>query len=58
MSRKHFKDLAEAIRNVVDLATLDSNQHRLVAQAIADVCEHHNRNFDYHRFLTACGVKQ
>lgn len=56
MSKKHFVALAEALKNVASLAGLDETQHRLTAQAIADVCDKSNRNFDYFRFLAACGV--
>jgi len=58
MSKKHFVALAQALKNVAALADLTETQHRLTAQAIADVCESNNRQFDYQRFLTACGVSK
>jgi hypothetical protein len=53
MSKKHFIQLAEAIRNA-------NNTTKQFSEAqigiIADVCRANNDNFDRARFLSACGV--
>lgn len=56
MSKKHFVALAQALKTVADTAELTETQHRLVSQAIADVCRQNNQNFDSERFLGACGL--
>ena len=57
MTRKHFRELAQALR---DFRKLDGGDTQLnidsLCEDIADVCEKTNRNFDRNAFLGACGV--
>jgi len=59
MSRKHFIALAAALkaRRPVIEALASRQQWRLDVEAIADVCNDSNTNFDRERFLAACGVE-
>lgn len=54
MTRKHFKELANAIK----YATVDDASRREMAEEISVVCYKFNPNFDKYRFLEACGVEQ
>lgn len=52
MSRKHFKAFAEAISEITDRV-----ERIRVAQLVATVCKQSNSNFDYYKFMHACGVQ-
>jgi hypothetical protein len=52
MSRKHFVQLAQAVRTISD-----PSERRRAAELIADVCAASNSRFDRARFLHACGVQ-
>jgi hydroxylamine reductase (hybrid-cluster protein) len=52
MTRKHFDSIAASIRYM----TIDSKTRKHVAEAMADTCALHNRNFDRDKFMDACGV--
>jgi hypothetical protein len=52
MSRKHFITLAEEISHIQDATAREQ-----AAKAVASACYQHNSNFDYSKFLVACGVK-
>lgn len=51
MSRKHFVLFAQAISEITD-----SVERIRVAQLVAAVCKQSNSNFDYYKFMYACGV--
>lgn len=53
MSRKHFKALADVVKNT----DLEPEAKERLAHEIALVCRSFNPNFDLQRFLTACGVE-
>lgn len=53
MSRKHFKAFAEAISQITD-----SVERIRTAQLVAAVCKQANSNFDYYKFMYACGVQE
>jgi hypothetical protein len=55
MTRKHFKDLAEAIKYVADDPRSDDLTVSLMIQEIMGVCRRANSNFDSARFLAAIG---
>lgn len=50
-TKKHFKAIAEVIRNAKALNTPDD-----IAHAFAAMLAKQNPRFDLARFLTACGV--
>ena len=65
MTRKDFEAIAGAIRSAAipgwdksnDMAEAAYGQGvNDVARALADVLENSNPNFDYQRFMSACGV--
>jgi hypothetical protein len=56
MTKRHLEQLAEGVRQYVRTSRVTHVQHRLLAQAIADICERHNPRFNRQKFLTACGV--
>jgi hypothetical protein len=55
MTRKHFKALADMIKNEKnwggDPATL-----AVVAESLATICKQSNPNFSRDKFLEACGL--
>ena len=56
MTKKHFKALAEELRNTRPIGTyIDRFQWQRDVNAVAKVCGMSNPNFDEDRFLTACG---
>jgi hypothetical protein len=59
MSKKHFKALAEALRDAFEIANERSSDRAsgvvLAMERVAYVCQDMNNRFDRRRFLTACG---
>jgi hypothetical protein len=51
MSRKHFRALAAAIAKISD-----PEDRRRTAHLVGEVCATCNSNFNWSRFLNACGV--
>ena len=52
MSRKHFIDFANEIA-----AMTNREEAKAYAEMVANVARRHNGNFDYNRFMTACGIE-
>jgi hypothetical protein len=52
MSKKHFVALAERISKIEDVKARET-----AARAVADVCAMLSDNFQFCRFLRACGVE-
>lgn len=59
MTRKHFKALAEAFKDVKPSSNWANKliQWEMDCIAVADVCARQNSQFDRAKFLTACGLK-
>ena len=56
MSKKHFKAFAAALLNNRPGENWDKRvQWNQDVKAIAAECRQFNSNFDYHRFIDACG---
>jgi hypothetical protein len=58
MTRRHFRALAQALRNTRPGENWDANkraQWNLDVKAVLDICASENSNFDRHRFIEACG---
>jgi len=57
MTRKHFRDLANALAAVRPAKNNSNAYHTWVdtVLAVSNVCRRHNDNFDSDRFYTACG---
>tara|TARA_R110000782_G_scaffold5831_4_gene20159 strand:+ start:2726 stop:2890 length:165 start_codon:yes stop_codon:yes gene_type:complete len=53
MSRKHFQELAEIVKNS---SNLSDTQRAELARDIAVFCMDHNNNFNRQKFLDACEV--
>jgi len=51
MTRKHFQELAEMVKNAVYLS---SEQKAQLANSLAAMCASHNPNFNRTKFLVAC----
>ena len=51
MSRKHFQALADEIARIEDSAARIQ-----AANAVARACRAMNPNFNYERFMRACGI--
>lgn len=52
MSKKHFKAIAEVIREI------DSREQRqATGYALADLFEGYNTRFDYDKFIKACDAE-
>lgn len=60
MTRKHFLQIAQAIRFARDAQVTDHDKALLegMAHHIATTLRHDNPRFDYDLFIRACGVKQ
>lgn len=52
MSKKHFVAFAEAISNIQD-----KRDRKMVAELVARVCSYANQNFNWSKFMRACGVE-
>jgi hypothetical protein len=63
MSKKHFNALADAMKNTKPSKgegteyLIKYSQWKRDTQSIAEVCLQSNSRFDYHFFLSACGVE-
>jgi len=63
MSKKHFIALARKLHEAKPeaeaamLLQAEINQWKRDVRAVADVCSDANGQFDYHRFLEACGYE-
>lgn len=60
MSRKHFRLIAQAIRELMESAQGDNDRERYerVVFALADVLPQANPRFSRLKFLTACGLPE
>lgn len=65
MSRKHFVDLADILKNMkpVNRNRLTKKEYKKnidvweeTCSQMATFCSHHNRSFQRGRFMGACGV--
>lgn len=58
MTKKHFNLIALSLNGTRPEDNWDANkkvQWNLDVKVIANVCGSFNSNFDYHRFIDACG---
>lgn len=61
MTRKHFESIASNIKKELSYyakadGTIETGIIAIV-DTVADACAEHNNNFDYPRFLSACGLE-
>lgn len=58
MTKKHFKAIAEAIRDVTTQERGSARKAvRRVAWGLAKVCMRDNGRFNYDKFMSACGIE-
>jgi hypothetical protein len=53
MTRKHFKSIAEVIKNT----NLNNEQKKDLAEQFALMCNRFNSNFKWKTFINACGIR-
>lgn len=58
MTKKHFKELAQRIKNL-SLPLTEAEERavkKIIAKELAEFCKSQNANFDEERFLKACEI--
>ncbi len=56
LTRKHFNQLAEVVKNFPEGDLRSSSDKAYLAAQLANICANSNQAFDYRRFFEACEV--